>query len=123
MPKSLSYHSHLMEFLSDPHLATAYLEDVLQDNEREPRLLALALNQVAEALGASRLSSIEFKNYQQQLELLLQRQGSDVINELEQWLKVLGLRLSITSLDINPENQGVLSDSRQLDMKHDFVLS
>lgn len=105
MSSSLSYHSHLMEFLSDPQLAAAYLEDVWQDNEGEPRLLGLALNQVAEALGASRLSPIEIKHHQQQLELLLQCQGSDVLIELEQWLKVLGLELSITSLEINSENQ------------------
>jgi len=113
MSSSLSYHNHLMEFLSDPPLAAAYLEDILQDNEGEPRLLDLALNQVAEALGTSRLSPIELKAHKQQLELLLQYQGSDVINELEQWLKVLGLKLSITSLEINSENQKNLSKLNQ----------
>jgi DNA-binding phage protein len=48
-----------MEFLSDPQLAAAYLEDVLQDNEGEPRLLGLALNQVAEALGAGSISPLQ----------------------------------------------------------------
>jgi putative addiction module killer protein len=114
MPKSLSYHSHLMEFLADPQVAAAYLEDILQDNEGEPRLLALALNQVADALGSSQLSPVELEKQKQKIDQLLQAQGSEVIYKLEQWLGVLGLKLSVTSIEKEEENP-----EKPLKIEHD----
>ena len=106
MPKSLSYHSHLMEFLADPQVAAAYLENILQDNEGEPRLLALALNQVADALGSSQLSAAELEKQKQKIDQLLQGNGSEVIYNLEEWLGILGLKLSVKTIE--KENQETL---------------
>ena len=114
MPKSLSYHSHLMEFLNDPQVAAAYLEDVIQDNEGEPRLLALALNQVADALGSSKLSPLELEKQKQKIDQLLQAQGSEVIYQLEQWLGALGLKLSVTTIEKEEENP-----EKPLKIEHD----
>jgi DNA-binding phage protein len=103
-----------MEFLADPQVAAAYLEDVLQDNEGESRLLALSLNQVADALGSSQLSPLELEKQKQKIDQLLQAQGSEVIYQLEQWLGALGLKLSVTTIEKEEENP-----EKPLKIEHD----
>ena len=55
-PSSVGYHEHLISFLSNPQIAAMYLEDILQDNDGEPRLLALGMKNIAEALGSQKMS-------------------------------------------------------------------
>jgi hypothetical protein len=76
--------------------------------------LALALNQVADALGSSQLSPLELEKQKQKIDQLLQAQGSEVIYKLEQWLGVLGLKLSVTTIAKEEENP-----EKPLKIEHD----
>ena len=94
-PSSVGYHEHLIDFLSNPQMAAMYLEDILQDNDGEPRLLALGMKNVTEALGSQKMSLEEVKQHQEKIEKLLQLKGVDFIYELMAWLDTLGLKLGV----------------------------
>ncbi|GAB4178324.1 MAG: hypothetical protein Fur006_10620 [Coleofasciculaceae cyanobacterium] len=69
----------------------------LDENEDpNPELLRLALSHVAEALGEPHMTSEQAKLHLEQLDELLSQRGSDVIYSLGNWLKVLGLKLTVT---------------------------
>lgn len=115
MAKSLSYHEHLIDFLSDPKTSAAYLEDIIRDNEGEPRLLSLGLRNIAEALGRSKFSEAELKEYQAKINDILSSQGDDVIYKLEEWLSILGLQLSIAVIE-QPKAPLTLNDNSETAM-------
>jgi DNA-binding phage protein len=95
-PTSDSYHDYLISRLRDPSYAALYLETHFEEEEDpDPGLLKLALNDVLEALSRSNLSPEQAELHAQKLEKLLSQQGSDVIYGLSQWLSELGLELTV----------------------------
>ncbi|MGV0023727.1 helix-turn-helix domain-containing transcriptional regulator [Phormidesmis priestleyi] len=95
VPTSDSYYDPLILSLKDPEQAAAYLEAILAEDNPEPELHR-ALSNIAEALGQETLNQ-----HSDQLNDLLSQSGSNVIYQLEDWLKGLGLKLTITVNDID----------------------
>jgi DNA-binding phage protein len=96
------YHPYHIDRLKDPEYAAVYLEVHLEDHEPldiETNLLKLALSDVAEALAPEQLAT-----HTEILETILQKQGAEVIYGLVDWLKALGLKLTVT-VDKEAETQ------------------
>ncbi len=88
------YHPYHIGRLKDPEYAAVYLEVHLEDHEPldiETNLLKLALSNVAEALDPEQLAT-----HTETLETILQKQGAEAIYGLADWLKGLGLKLTVT---------------------------
>lgn len=90
-----SYQDYLITSLKDPEEAAGYLDAILEEENPEDNLLLSALEDVAIALGDVKLSSEKTKLHQQKLKDFLQKQEIDVFYELNSWLKVLGLKLTV----------------------------
>jgi DNA-binding phage protein len=89
---SIDYHPSQIARLKDPEYAAVYLETHLEDHEPmdlETDLLNLALSNVAEAIAPDQTYAIA-------LETILQKQGAAAIYDLADWLKGLGLKLTVT---------------------------
>lgn len=98
MPKSLPYHDFLIARLKSPSYAAVYLETHFELDEGEKpdeALLRLALSDVAEALGQSKMTPEQYELHLKKLDELLSEQGSDAIYSLGTWLKALGLKLTV----------------------------
>jgi DNA-binding phage protein len=95
MPTSDSYQDYLIEALKDKMHAAAYLTAHLEDEEPEPGLLELALSNVFEALGEPNMSAEDASLHREKLDVLLSQNGSATIYALANWLKVLGLKLTV----------------------------
>jgi DNA-binding phage protein len=108
MPTSDSYQDSLIEALKDEIHAAAYLTVHLEEEEEPmPELLKLALSNVFEALGEPNMSSEEAKLHLEKLDNLLSNKGSETIYALTNWLKVLGLKLTVSvaeSEEVEGEN-------------------
>lgn len=90
---SVDYHSSHIVRLQDPEYAAVYLDVHLEDHEPsdiEANLLKLALGNVAEALAPEQLAA-----YNATLESIMQQQGAEAIYGLANWLKGLGLKLTV----------------------------
>jgi DNA-binding phage protein len=96
MPTSDSYHDYLISSLKDPSYAAVYLETHLEEKEPEPELLRLALSNVAEALGELNMSSEQANLHREKLDKLLSHEGIEAIYNLANWLKNLGLKLTVS---------------------------
>ena len=93
-PASDSYHEYHIKELQDINYAAVYLEVHLEDHEPldiETNLLKLALSNVAEAIDPEQLAT-----HTETLETILQKQGAEAIYGLADWLKGLGLKLTVT---------------------------
>jgi DNA-binding phage protein len=101
MPTSDSYQDYLIEALKDKIHAAAYLTAHLEDEEPEPGLLELALNNVFEALGEPNMSAEDASLHLEKLDVLLSQNGSATIYALANWLNALGLKLSVTVAQSN----------------------
>jgi hypothetical protein len=91
---SVDYHSYHIDQLKEPEYAAVYLDVHIEDHEPldvETNLLKLALSNVAEALAPEQLAI-----YNANLELIMQKQGAEAIYDLADWLKGLGLKLTVT---------------------------
>ncbi len=95
MPTSDSYQDYLIEALKDKIHAAAYLTAHLEDDEPEASLLELGLTNVFEALGEPNMSDEEAKLHLDKLDVLLSQNGIATIYALANWLKVLGLKLTV----------------------------
>ena len=95
MPTSDSYQDYLIEALKDKMHAAAYLTAHLEDEEPEPGLLELALSNVFEALGEPNMSDEDASLHLEKLDVLLAHHGSATIYALANWLKALGLKLTV----------------------------
>ncbi len=84
-----SYLDALIDSLQDPIESACYLTAIIEAEDPEPELLPLALNDVSKALDKTGAST-------QSLEVILQKQGTEAIYGLADWLKGLGLKLSVT---------------------------
>lgn len=92
-----SYDEYHIKELQDINYAAVYLEAVIEDHDSEDiqtNFLKLALSDVAEALVPDRLTTPT-----QDLDTILQKQGAEVIYGLADWLKGLGLKLTVTVAD------------------------
>ena len=88
-----SYHEYHIKELQDLNYAAIYLETHIEDHEPldiETNLLKLALSNVAEAIAPEQLETNT-----KVLETILQKQGADAIYDLADWLKALGLKLTV----------------------------
>jgi DNA-binding phage protein len=120
MPKSLPYHPFLIKQLKDISFASLYLEthfELEEGEESTPQLIRLALSHVIEALGEEKMTDEEAKIHLEKLDEILSQQGSDVIYNLGNWLKVLGLKLTVAVCESeeiikNTESQPELSVSQ-----------
>ncbi len=96
MPKSLPYHPFLIESLrKNPALAAAYITATLEEEEPEPELLKRAISDVVEALGQPKMTPEQYELHLKKLDKLLSKEGSDAIYGLGNWLKALGLKLTV----------------------------
>ncbi len=100
MPTSDSYFDDLISRLKDPSYAALYIEthmELEEDEALDPRLIKLALSNVAEALGEQNgMTPEQVKQYQEKLDELLSQPGSEAIYHLGEWLNNLGLKLTVT---------------------------
>jgi DNA-binding phage protein len=95
MPKTLNHQEELIKALKkNPEEAAAYIWALFDEEEPEPELLSLVFHNVGEALGELNMSPEAALLHLQQLDELLQKQGSDAIYGLAEWLKPLGLELT-----------------------------
>ena len=103
--KTISYQEYLIESLKDPSEAVLYIWAILQAENPEPELLVSALQDVAEALGEANLSEEEAKRHLEKLNELKDKQGSEAIYFLSDWLKALGLTLTVIVEEEDKDNQ------------------
>ena len=82
------YLDALIDSLQDPIESACYLTAIIEAENPEPALLTLALNDVSKALDKTEASA-------QSLEMILQKQGAESIYGLVDWLKGLGLKLTV----------------------------
>jgi DNA-binding phage protein len=76
-------------------LSAAYITATIEEIDPEPKLLKLALGDVAEALGQPKMTAEEYELHLKKLDELLSQQGSDTIYNLGTWLNALGLKLTV----------------------------
>jgi probable addiction module antidote protein len=87
-----SYRDSLLENLQDPAEAAAYLDAALEDEDS--RVFLLALRDVAEARGISRVAAEADLN-RESLYRMLSEEGNPRLSSLEALLHAFGLRLAI----------------------------
>jgi DNA-binding phage protein len=123
MPTTKSYHQYLIKSLKDPVEASAYLEAILQEENPESQLLKVALENILEALGDTKLSPDEIALQKQKIEELFNQSGSEVIYNLAQWLQKLGLELNITIAQKSPSINQKLSKRSLRDPRSGALIS
>ncbi|MDQ3685655.1 MAG: putative addiction module antidote protein [Acidobacteriota bacterium] len=87
-----SYRESLLERLQDPAEAAAYLDAALEDEDN--RVFLLALRDVAEARGVSRVAT-EANLNRESLYRMLSEEGNPRLSSLDAVLHTLGLRLAV----------------------------
>lgn len=87
-----SYRDSLLESLQDPAEAAAYLDAALEDEDS--RVFLLALRDVAEARGISRVATEADLN-RESLYRMLSEDGNPRLSSLDALLRALGLRLAV----------------------------
>ncbi len=98
MVKSVPYHPFLIEQLKDPVYAAGYLTLFLNEQEEgdlDIGIFPSALKDVFEALGEPNMSADDAKLHLEKLDGLLSQNGMATIYALANWLKVLGLKLTV----------------------------
>lgn len=90
---SASYHEDLIESLKDPEEAVGYLRAALEESDM-PEVFLVALRNVAEARGISRLAQETHLN-RENLYKMLSKQGNPELGSLYAILDALGLKLSV----------------------------
>jgi len=99
-PTSDSYQDYLISRLKDPAYAALYLETHIEEEEdNEPELLRLALDNVFQALSSPKMSFDQAELHRQKLDEILSRPGSVAIYGLASWLNELGLKLTVNVQD------------------------
>lgn len=92
MAELRNYKEDLSERLADPAYAAAYLDAALEDDE--PGVFLLALRDVAEARGVSKLAEDANLNRVSTYRMLSEH-GNPQLSSLNSILRTLGLRLAI----------------------------
>lgn len=93
MKTSKSYQEELIRSLKDPKEATAYINAALEEKDT-PEVFLLALKNVAEAFGFSKLAKKTHLN-RENLYRMLSEKGNPEFNSLNALLNGLGLRLYV----------------------------
>ena len=93
MATSRDYQRSLVERLSDPNEAAAYLDAALEYGDRPAFLLAI--RNVIDALGGMTKISRQTGLNRENLYRVLSEKGNPELNSLEKLLEALGLRLSV----------------------------
>jgi DNA-binding phage protein len=118
MPKSLPYHPFKISNLKDPSYSAAYLSLIFDEEEEgdlEMGIMRQVLRDVFEALGEPIMSAEEAKLHLEKLDVLLPQSGIVTIYALANWLKVLGLKLSVAVVQEDEgEESGAVSDVAEL---------
>lgn len=96
MARSVSYDDYLIESLKDRRLAEAYLKAALE--ETDPRVFLLALRNVAQARGMSKVAA-KSKLNRESLYKMLSKRGNPSLQSLGALLGSLGFRLTVESKD------------------------
>jgi DNA-binding phage protein len=117
IPPSDSYDEYHIKELQDINYAAVYLEAVIEDHDPEDiqtNFLKLALSDVAEAIAPEQLAT-----HTEILETILQKQGAEAIYGLADWLKGLGLKLTVT-VDKDAEIQDSAPDHSEIEV-HEMI--
>lgn len=117
MPKSLPYHPLKIKSLKDPLFALAYLTEIFEEEEGDLELgiMLKALRDVFEALGIPNMSAEDASLHLEKLDVLMSHHGSATIYALANWLKVLGLKLTVAVDEWEQgEDEGAVSDVAEL---------
>ena len=112
MVKSVPYHPFLIEQLKDPAYSAGYLTLFLNEQEEgdlDIGIFPSALKEVFEALGEPNMSADEAKLHLEKLDGLLSQSGIATIYALANWLKVLGLKLSVAVAEDEGEEESSVS--------------
>jgi putative addiction module killer protein/probable addiction module antidote protein len=96
MPRSVPFDDYLIESLKDRRLAEAYLNAALEEDD--PRVFLLALRDVAQARGMSKLAAKTRLN-RESLYKMLSKRGNPSLQSLGALLDGLGFRLAVESKD------------------------
>ena len=89
-----NYKDDLIERLKAPDYAAAYLEKVLEDGDKAAFLVAL--KDVVEAGGGMGILSRQIDIKRPSLYKVLSRRGNPTLSTLQDILRPLGLRVSVT---------------------------
>mgnify|MGYP003445645670 CR=1 FL=1 len=105
MPKSVPYHPFKIKSLKNPNFSAVYLTEIFEEEEGdlELKIMRKALRDVLEALGEPNMSDEDASLHLEKLDILLSGEGSATIYALANWLKALGLKLSVT---VDREDEG-----------------
>jgi probable addiction module antidote protein len=96
MPRSAPYDEFLIESLKTQRRAKAYLNAALEDDD--PRVFLLALRNVAQARGFSRVAARSTLN-RESLYKMLSKRGNPSLQSLGALLESLGFRLAVEAKD------------------------
>jgi len=94
---SLPYEGWLIEQLSDPAEAAAYLEAVLEDGDQAA--IMLALRQVAQAQGGVARVARKAHLTREATYKMLSKSGNPELRSLSAVLKATGLRISVKPIE------------------------
>jgi DNA-binding phage protein len=111
VPTSDSYHESKISNLKDPNYSAAYLSLIFDEEEEgdlEMGIMRQVLRDVFEALGEPIMSAEDAKLHLEKLDVLLPQAGIATIYALANWLKVLGLKLTVA---VAQEDEGEESSS------------
>ncbi|WP_377476588.1 MAG: transcriptional regulator [Microcoleus anatoxicus] len=97
MPKSLPYHPYKISNLKNPAYSAGYLTEIFEEEsgDLELGIMRKAFRDVFEALGEPNMSADDAKLHLEKLDSLLSQNGMATIYALANWLKVLGLKLTV----------------------------
>jgi len=95
--KLKDYREDLLTELKDPEFAAAYLEEVLQSKDKAAFLIAL--RDVVEAGGGVTQVAQHAQIQRQSLYKVLSKRGNPTLTTLQDILKPLGLRVTITPVE------------------------
>ncbi|MGA1825231.1 MAG: addiction module antidote protein [bacterium] len=93
MKATKSYQDELIKSLKDPREAVEYINAALEESD-SPEVFLLALRNVAEAYGITKLSRKTHLN-RENLYRILSEKGNPEFNSLHSLLNGLGLRLHV----------------------------
>ncbi|MEG3849306.1 transcriptional regulator [Microcoleus sp. herbarium19] len=117
MPKSVPYHPFKIQTLKDPNFSAGYLTEIFEEEsgDLELGIMLKALRDVFEALGEPNMSAEDASLHLEKLDVLLSQNGSATIYALANWLKVLGLKLTVAVDEGEKgEDEGSVSDVAEL---------
>ena len=101
MPKSVPYHPFKIQSLKDPNFSAGYLTEIFEEEEGDLELgiMRKALRDVFEAMGEPIMSAEEGSLHLEKLDVLLSQNRSATIYALANWLKALGLKLTVAVVE------------------------